>query len=257
LDRIPKFWSALAMMQQERRLCRRKPLGQLAYVSLPSDNGGIVLDVSEGGLGFRAVAPVEVHKPIHFQLSVRSGTGIEAVGEVAWKDETGKLGGLRFTHLPDEMRKQIHIWLDQPKVNSPIVAVSTPATEIESAPASMSDSAPDDANRPLLDNRKPSFSGRVNPSSLFPPEPRSAAGVGLAASQHPVSSRHSVVALALTIVLASVVAIGILSYVYMREATESLIHLEEKIRGGSHLQPVMPAPMPPTSSRPDTTNATQ
>jgi hypothetical protein len=245
------------MMQQERRLSIRKPLEQLAYVSLPSDNGGIVLDVSEGGLGFHVVAPVEAREPIHFQLLVRSGTGIEAVGEVVWKDETGKSGGLRFTDLPDEMRKQIRTWLGQPKVSSPIVTASTPVTKIESAPASMGDSALEEANQPLSDNRKPSLSRPVNPLSMFPPEPKSAAGVGLAASQHPVSSRHSVAALALTIVLASVVAIGILSYLYKREAGESLIQLEEKIWGGSHLQPVMPAPTPPTSSRPDTTKVTQ
>jgi hypothetical protein len=245
------------MMQHERRSSRRKPLEQLVYVSLPCDNGGIVLDVSEGGLGFHAVATVEAREPIHFQLSVRSGAGIKAVGEVVWKDETGKSGGLRFTHLSDGMRKQIGIWLGQPKVNSPIVTASTPATKIESAPGSMVDSASDEWNQRLSNNRKPSSSGPVTPLSIFPQEPRSAAGVGLAASQHPVSSRHSVATLALTIVLASVVAIGILSYLYRHEESESLIHLGEKIWAGSHLHPVIPTHTPLTSSRPDSTKATQ
>ena len=54
------------MIQSERRLSIRKPLERLAYISLPFNNGGIVLDVSEGGVGFHAIAPVEVDGPIHF-----------------------------------------------------------------------------------------------------------------------------------------------------------------------------------------------
>jgi hypothetical protein len=246
------------MMQQERRLCGRKPLEQLAYISLPFDNGGIVLDVSEGGLGFQAVAPVEVGAPIHFRFSVRPVAWIEAIGEVVWKDETGKSGGLRFTHLPDEVREQIRTWSGQPRVNLPVVPVSAPATGINFVPANKDDSASAKANQPLSDNRKPSpFAAPVNPLSMFPPEPRSAAGAAVATPQHFVSSRHSVAALVLTIVLASVVGVGILSYVYMREAGESLIHLGEKIWGRSRPQPIMPASAPPTSSRPDTTKRTQ
>ena len=258
LDGIRKVWSEPVVMQQERRLCRRKPLEQLAYISLASDNGGIVLDVSEGGLGFHAVAPVEAGEPIHFRFPVRPVAGIEVVGEVVWKDETGKSGGLRFTHLPDEVREQIRIWSGPPRMNLPVVPVSAPTTEIKSAPASKDDLAFAEANQPLSGNRKPSpFTAPVNPLSMFPPEPRSAAGGAVATRHHSVSSRHSVTALVLTIVLASVIAIGIASYVYMREAGESLVHLGEKIRGGSRSQPVMPAPAPPTSSRPNTPKTTQ
>jgi hypothetical protein len=50
-----------------------------------------------------------------------------------------------------------------------------------------------------------------------------------------IASRHSLGAVVLTIVLASVVAIGILCYVFMRQAGESLIRVGGKIWGGSNL----------------------
>ena len=71
------------------------------------------MDVSEGGLGFRAIAPVEADGPIHFRFAIDSANRIKAVGELAWKDETGKIGGLRFTQLPDEIREQIRVWAGQ------------------------------------------------------------------------------------------------------------------------------------------------
>ena len=101
------------MMPHERRLSTRKTPKHFAYLSLPMNNGGIVVDVSEGGLGFRAIAPVEADGPIHFRFAIDSDARISAVGELAWKDETGKIGGLRFTELSDEAREQIRVWASQ------------------------------------------------------------------------------------------------------------------------------------------------
>jgi hypothetical protein len=107
------FWRHFAMMPHERRLSTRKTPDNLAYISLPSDNGGIVIDVSEGGLAFHAVAPVEADGPIHFRFAMDSSERVTAVGELAWKDEEGKTCGLRFTELPDEVREQIRVWIGQ------------------------------------------------------------------------------------------------------------------------------------------------
>jgi PilZ domain len=101
------------MKPEERRLSTRKTLKDLSYVSLPADNGGIVLDVSEGGLGFHAIAPIQSAGPIEFRFTIDSATRITAMGELAWRDFTGKTGGLRFTQLPDEIREKIRIWAGQ------------------------------------------------------------------------------------------------------------------------------------------------
>ena len=106
------------MMPHERRLSTRKTPDYLAYISLPSDNGGIVIDVSEGGLAFHSVAPVEADGPIHFRFAMDSPERVEAVGELAWKDESGKSCGVRFTELPDEVREQIRVWIGQSKLRA-------------------------------------------------------------------------------------------------------------------------------------------
>ena len=129
-------------MQNERRLSIRKPLERLAYISLPYNNGGIVLDVSEGGVGFHSIAPVEVDGPIQFRFAVDSARRIKAVGELAWKDETGKTGGLRFTELPDDVREHIRAWLGQQKAKVIDVPVGEPVTEADVAPGSEIDLAP-------------------------------------------------------------------------------------------------------------------
>ena len=131
------------MMQNERRLSIRKPLERLAYISLPFNNGGIVLDVSEGGLGFHAIAPVEADGPIHFRFAVDSSKRIKAVGELAWKDETGKTGGLRFTELPDEIREYIREWAAQSRTNGLGVAAAAAATPAEAAQNTEAALAPD------------------------------------------------------------------------------------------------------------------
>ena len=57
-------------MHHERRQYSRKTLNPLPYINLPSDNGGIVLDVSEQGLRFRATAlRLEHSGPIPFFAS--------------------------------------------------------------------------------------------------------------------------------------------------------------------------------------------
>lgn len=145
------------MMPQERRLSVRKPLEHLVYLGLPFDNGGIVLDVSEGGLGFRALDPVEVEAdgPIHFRFAIDSAARITAVGELAWKDETGKTCGLRFTDLPDDVREQIRIWTGQFNLSA------------NSGTNSTAKALP--SGNPFLYNLKPAASGApLNKFSTFP-----------------------------------------------------------------------------------------
>jgi hypothetical protein len=130
------------MIPHERRLSLRKTPEHLAYIGLPSNNGGIVLDVSEGGVGFHAIAPVEGVGPIQFRFAIDSATRIKAVGELAWRDATGKNGGIRFTELPDEIREQIRTWSGQSKTVLLDILPSQPEIEVESALSSKVEFAP-------------------------------------------------------------------------------------------------------------------
>lgn len=93
-------------MHHERRQYSRKTLNPLPYINLPSDNGGIVLDVSEQGLRFRALAPLEISGPIPFSFTSHSKLVI-GIGELVWIDKAKKTGGLRFTQLPYDALEQI------------------------------------------------------------------------------------------------------------------------------------------------------
>jgi PilZ domain len=130
------------MMQNERRLSIRKPLERLAYISLPLNNGGVVLDVSEGGVGFHAIAPVKANGPIQFRFAVDSARRIKAVGELAWLDETGKTGGLRFTELPEDVREHIRAWSGQSKTGVIDVPVAESKAGADVVPGSDANLAP-------------------------------------------------------------------------------------------------------------------
>ena len=94
------------MTHHERRQYSRKTLNPLPHINLPFDNGGIVLDVSEQGLRFRATAPVKQSGPIPFSFTSHSRL-VAGIGELVWMDKAKKTGGLRFTELPYSALEQI------------------------------------------------------------------------------------------------------------------------------------------------------
>jgi len=284
------------MMPHERRLNIRKAPEHLAYISLPSNNGGIVIDVSEGGLGFHAIAPVEADGPIHFRFAIDSAARIRAVGELAWKDETGKTCGLRFTQLPDEVREQIRVWAGQSSSGANTVANSRakagvldipaakPAIEAEAAPSSKAELAPVvdipaaepaieaeaspsskadlarvmAARNPFLYNVKPPiYSGPSNNFSMFPLEQNSEAGATAVAVPRSGTIKHPIAAVGLTIGLALLVSMGICAYVSTTRAGELLFDWGQKMWGGVYSQPIRRDAAPPAYSAPDTSKSPQ
>jgi len=101
----------LPVKPEGRQTPRNKVVG-LAYITIGASNGGIVLNVSEGGLCFHAIAPVQQEGTVHFWF-LEQNQRIEAEGELAWTDETRKIGGLRFTALPAEARQQVRNWISE------------------------------------------------------------------------------------------------------------------------------------------------
>ena len=102
-----ELWSVTrSMTHHERRQYSRKTLNPLPHINLPYDNGGIVLDVSEQGLRFRATAPLTQSGPIPFSFTSHSKL-VAGIGELVWMDKTKKTGGLRFTELPYSALEQI------------------------------------------------------------------------------------------------------------------------------------------------------
>ncbi len=93
----------------EHRQAARAVLQRLAYIAIEPDNGGIVLNVSEAGLCFHSIAPVPSGQPVRFSITEHN-VRMEAEAEVVWTDAAGTTGGLRFTRLPDAVRKEIRVW---------------------------------------------------------------------------------------------------------------------------------------------------
>jgi PilZ domain len=95
----------------ERREKTRKVPEQFAFLQLEQDDGGTVLDISEGGLRFESFAPVQEDGPIHFWFSLNLRERIEAWGELAWTDAERKSGGLKFLSISEAGRDQIREYL--------------------------------------------------------------------------------------------------------------------------------------------------
>jgi hypothetical protein len=100
-------------MDLNRRQQFRKVPEELAFLQLERDDGGTVLDVSEGGLRFETFAPVLQSGPVHLWFSLNLRDRIEAWGEVVWTNAAKKSGGLRFLRLSEEARTHIRKWMEE------------------------------------------------------------------------------------------------------------------------------------------------
>lgn len=100
------------MTQNARhRQSPRKRLDQLVYIELERGNGGMMLDVSEEGLSFRAIAPVEANNDIYFAFTIDGTRRLEGYGRLDWTEENGKVAGLEFTDVSREFRDAIQHWI--------------------------------------------------------------------------------------------------------------------------------------------------
>ncbi len=115
----------------ERRIHARQPVRAIGYVQLDESNGGIILNINEGGFAVFAVAALmDDHLPhIRFQIP-QSNEWIEASGNIIWRSESKKLAGVRFSDLSEYARGQIREWC----YSQAPPAVPFEATEEEIAP---------------------------------------------------------------------------------------------------------------------------
>jgi TonB family protein len=99
-------------LSPDQRVHDRQAVQSVAYVELGGGNGGIVLNISEGGMAFRAVRslpsdelPLMRVKVAHFKKT------IEVKGRIAWTSESRKLAGIRFVDLSQESLNLIRQWI--------------------------------------------------------------------------------------------------------------------------------------------------
>ncbi len=132
-------------LETERRVHARRRMEGLAYVDLGPDNGAILIDLGEGGLSFHSVAPVTLDQAVLLKFKLPGAADfIESYAEVAWLNETGKGGGLRFVELRSELREQIGAWAGTVRA-AQVSATEVSKTEVggtESSAAHVSGEAP-------------------------------------------------------------------------------------------------------------------
>jgi len=224
------------MTQQERRQYSRKTLNPLPHINLPFDNGGIVLDVSEQGLRFRAISPVEQSGPILFSFTVRS-TLVAGIGELVWFDHAKKTGGLRFTELPYAALEQIRKWPHNSNLRPGISKDLT--LHIPAPDESPSWSASEPGTRAALTSKlasgldkllPKSFESKVRESRL--PAPGSDLTKLCARPPEGYFQKHNRWIFKTAYALLLGIVISTLVYVRHREAGELLVRLGMRLSGG-------------------------
>jgi hypothetical protein len=105
----------------DRRIYPRKRIVPLGYIQLGASNGGIALNVSEGGLAITAaMVLLEDHLPsIRLQFP-DAGHWVDVQGEIVWKSGSKREAGVRFVGLTEEARLHLKNWISSPTEPGPI-----------------------------------------------------------------------------------------------------------------------------------------
>jgi PilZ domain len=244
-------------MQTDRRCVQRKRPGGISYLEFEAGRGGIVLDASEKGLGFRAAGAIQQLGPsrIRIWISPRPEERIEITCNVVWADSSNKTGGLRFIETGANSSDQIRTWLWQPsdlEASPQFQRFPGPARSAQKPPEVLGETR-HNANlppSPVASRAKTEVAeGRpigVRPipglPSLFPSNlPRQS-------RDSQASQRGIVYRLATGFLIGVLLAAAVVLFEMFRpQVGASLIHLGEKITG---IGPPRQTPSPPPSSAP-------
>jgi TonB family protein len=92
----------------ENRAHIRRKLSPMAYVELGQDNGGIILNLSEGGFAMQSALVLTSRDFPEFRFQVPAFTGwLKASGRVVWMSDSKKEAGIAFTALSEDARRRI------------------------------------------------------------------------------------------------------------------------------------------------------
>ena len=133
----------------ERRQSPRKRFEHLLYVEIEPGNGGMVLNFSEHGFGFRAVKRVRPKEEVKFAFNLADQRRLEGRGRLEWADKEGRVAGLQFTDVSEEFRSEMRNWLaTSPEAKSPKSPVVPPA------PSPSADPSDPEATEPSIAARR-------------------------------------------------------------------------------------------------------
>lgn len=128
---------------QSRKAARFR-VDALSYIDLGPSNGGMVTGVSETGLSFQGVQPLEdgEHLSVRFKLP-QTKQFLSVVARIVWLNSSRKGGGLQFLEMTRESRSLLKDWLARRA--SPEVAQKAATNQVWDAEARLETSS---AERP-------------------------------------------------------------------------------------------------------------
>ena len=98
--------------EKDRRLHARQRIHSLSYVKIGEGNGGIVLNISEGGISVQAAGVLDDSEILPLWLEIpKLRERVEVKGEIAWLSPSRKEAGLRFVDLPESTLREIQKWM--------------------------------------------------------------------------------------------------------------------------------------------------
>jgi hypothetical protein len=177
----------------ERRQFPRKRFEHLLYVELEPGNGGMVLNFSEHGFGFRAAKRVRPNEEVRFAFNLDDKRRLEGRGRLEWADKDGRVAGLRFTDVSEQFRTEMRTWLStareyaakSPRKSAP---VSPPPAGAEPSASEVPDPVLSSRRRDDLAKSASAKSVRsissIPSNSSFPPAPDISAETFVAENPH-------------------------------------------------------------------------
>ncbi len=98
---MPEFPELMQNLPEhaDRRTHSRHRIRALAYVELGENNGGIVLNISEGGFGVRAAEAIQEESLPRLRFQMQYATQpLEMSGKIAWTSASRKEAALALRH---------------------------------------------------------------------------------------------------------------------------------------------------------------
>src|SRR5271155_1257650 len=168
--------SANLRPERDRRLHARQRIHSLSYVKMGDANGGIVLNISEGGISVQAAAVLDPTEPITMWLEIpRVPNRLEVTGEIAWLSSSKKEAGLRFVDLPEGTLQQIRKWMAREASPEKFEDENDPVSEEVVAPVEVAQADEGDVRDLTEANIMSADEIKGLESEVRPAEPRAAA----------------------------------------------------------------------------------
>jgi len=111
-EQIPDS-NSVSVPARDRRAHPRQRVRSLSYVELGPDNGGIVLNISEGGIAVQAAEALdETEGLIAMRIEIPgSRKRLQVNAEFAWIGASRKDAGFRFVDLQEDALQRIRAWI--------------------------------------------------------------------------------------------------------------------------------------------------